>query len=121
MSPGRIVAGLAVAGLIAQAAVSLAASNATSAAPDPLRVTDTGLDGVNPFAFAERLTARPAPMVAPARHEWFPIAGKHDLGRTATNGFGGPRHHRGQDMFAACGTPLVAVRDAKVQHTAYEG
>ena len=30
----------------------------------------------------------------------FPIRGEHDLGRTATNGFGGGRGHNGQDMFA---------------------
>lgn len=45
----------------------------------------------------------------------FPIRGRHDMGQTATNGFGGGRGHQGQDMFAACGTPEVAVRDATVQ------
>jgi len=44
----------------------------------------------------------------------FPIRGKHDLGQSPTNGFGGPRRHGGQDMFAKCGTPLVAVRPGKV-------
>jgi len=48
----------------------------------------------------------------------FPIAGRHDMGQSETNGFGGGRGHQGQDMFAACGTPLVAVRDAVVQHVA---
>ena len=48
----------------------------------------------------------------------FPIAGPHDMGQSETNGFGGGRGHQGQDMFAACGTPLVAVRDAVVQHVA---
>lgn len=45
----------------------------------------------------------------------FPIRGKHDMGQTATNGFGGGRGHQGQDLFAACGTPLVAVRESIVQ------
>jgi murein DD-endopeptidase MepM/ murein hydrolase activator NlpD len=48
----------------------------------------------------------------------FPIAGKHDLGQTDTNDFGGARNHGGQDMFAKCGTPLVAVRPAVVQFAA---
>jgi murein DD-endopeptidase MepM/ murein hydrolase activator NlpD len=50
----------------------------------------------------------------------FPIRGKHDLGQTATNNFGGGRGHQGQDMFASCGTPLVAVRAGKVQFAAYQ-
>ena len=45
----------------------------------------------------------------------FPIAGSHDLGRSSTNGFGGGRGHSGQDMFAACGTPVVASQGGKVR------
>lgn len=48
----------------------------------------------------------------------FPIRGKHDLGQSATNDFGGGRGHKGQDMFAACGTPLAAVRPGVVQFAA---
>ncbi|PTL60294.1 M23 family metallopeptidase [Paraconexibacter algicola] len=48
----------------------------------------------------------------------FPIRGRHDLGQSATNDFGGARGHGGQDMFAACGTPLVAVRPGVVQFEA---
>ena len=55
---------------------------------------------------------------SPADDGTFPIDGPHDMGQTATNGFGGGRNHQGQDMFARCGTPLVAVRDARVQHVA---
>lgn len=50
----------------------------------------------------------------------FPIRGKHDLGQTATNGFGGGRGHQGQDMFAACGTPLVAARGGTVTEAKYD-
>jgi murein DD-endopeptidase MepM/ murein hydrolase activator NlpD len=45
----------------------------------------------------------------------FPIDGSHDMGQSPTNGFGGGRGHQGHDMFARCGTPLVAVLDATVQ------
>jgi len=48
----------------------------------------------------------------------FPISGPHDMGQSATNAFGGGRDHGGQDMFADCGTPLVAVREARVQFAA---
>jgi murein DD-endopeptidase MepM/ murein hydrolase activator NlpD len=49
------------------------------------------------------------------RDALFPIRGKHDLGQSETNNFGGGRGHQGQDMFAACGTPLAAVRPGTVQ------
>lgn len=56
--------------------------------------------------------------LAVSRDGVFPIQGPHDMGSSATNGFGGGRGHQGQDMFARCGTPLVAVRDATVQFAA---
>ena len=49
----------------------------------------------------------------------FPIRGKHDLGQSATNNFGGARNHKGQDMFASCGTPLVAARGGKIRYAGY--
>jgi murein DD-endopeptidase MepM/ murein hydrolase activator NlpD len=45
----------------------------------------------------------------------FPIDGRHDMGQSETNRFGGGRGHQGQDLFARCGTPVVAVLDSKVQ------
>ena len=44
----------------------------------------------------------------------FPVRGKHDFG-TETNSFGGGRNHRGHDVFARCGTPLVAALPGKVR------
>ncbi len=51
----------------------------------------------------------------------FPIRGRHDLGQSPTNGFGGggTRTHYGQDMFAECGTKLAAARGGKVQFAGY--
>jgi murein DD-endopeptidase MepM/ murein hydrolase activator NlpD len=57
---------------------------------------------------------------APVPERVFPIAGPHDLGRSPTNGFGGGRGHTGQDMFAACGTPVVASQGGKVRKAAYD-
>jgi murein DD-endopeptidase MepM/ murein hydrolase activator NlpD len=56
---------------------------------------------------------------APVPVRVFPIDGPHDLERTPTNGFGGGRGHNGQDMFAACGTPVVASQGGKVREAEY--
>ena len=57
-------------------------------------------------------TSPPAPPVAapatPASGGVFPIRGAHDYG-TNVNRFGGGRDHKGQDVFAKCGTPVVAA------------
>jgi murein DD-endopeptidase MepM/ murein hydrolase activator NlpD len=53
------------------------------------------------------------------RHHVFPIAGRHDLGRNAANGFGGGRGHMGQDMFARCGTPVRAAQGGTVVFAGY--
>jgi len=44
----------------------------------------------------------------------FPVRGKSDFG-TETNRFGGGRNHRGQDVFATCGTPVAAALPGKVR------
>jgi murein DD-endopeptidase MepM/ murein hydrolase activator NlpD len=50
----------------------------------------------------------------------FPIRGKHDLGQSNTNGFGGGRGHQGVDMFAKCGTRLAAARGGEVIMSAFQ-
>lgn len=45
----------------------------------------------------------------------FPLRGKHDYG----DGLGAGRGHQGQDVFAECGTKIVAARGGKVQVSAY--
>jgi murein DD-endopeptidase MepM/ murein hydrolase activator NlpD len=53
----------------------------------------------------------------------FPVLGAHEFGMGAGR-FGAPRSghiHQGQDVMAACGTPLVAARGGTVQYAGYEG
>jgi murein DD-endopeptidase MepM/ murein hydrolase activator NlpD len=52
----------------------------------------------------------------------FPILGSHDYG-SGGSGFGAARSghtHQGQDVMAACGTPLVAARGGRVQHSTWD-
>jgi murein DD-endopeptidase MepM/ murein hydrolase activator NlpD len=51
----------------------------------------------------------------------FPIAGAHKYGLSAGR-FGAGRsghRHQGQDVFARCGTPLVAARGGRIQYAGY--
>ena len=52
----------------------------------------------------------------------FPILGSHDFG-SGGSGFGAARSghtHQGQDVMAACGTPLIAARGGTVQYSTYD-
>jgi murein DD-endopeptidase MepM/ murein hydrolase activator NlpD len=44
----------------------------------------------------------------------FPVRGAHDFGGFGAS-FGGGRGHQGQDVFADCGTPIVAARGGTVK------
>ena len=57
-------------------------------------------------------TASPSPSgtTSSGHPQVFPVPGAHYYG----DGFGAGRGHRGQDVFAACGEPLVAVSWARV-------
>jgi murein DD-endopeptidase MepM/ murein hydrolase activator NlpD len=48
----------------------------------------------------------------------FPVLGPHGFGEFAAK-FGGGRGHQGQDLFAACGTPMVAARGGIVKFKQY--
>lgn len=53
----------------------------------------------------------------------FPVLGKHEFNLGAGH-FGAPRAghtHQGQDVTAACGTPLVAARGGQVQYAGWQG
>ena len=74
---------------------------------------------------ASSAQAPPDPAPAPAAAEpdpasftflrhTFPVLGPHGYGEFAAS-FGGGRGHQGQDIFAACGTPLVAARGGVVK------
>jgi len=53
----------------------------------------------------------------------FPILGGHEYGLSAGRfGAGRSGHtHQGQDVMAACGTPLLAARGGTVQYSGYQG
>ena len=59
-------------------------------------------------------TTDPTTTTPPSGAQMFPVSGPHNFG----DGFGAARSgrsHEGQDIMAACGTPLVAVSRAKVK------
>jgi hypothetical protein len=55
------------------------------------------------------------------RRHIFPVRGRHDFGQAGARfGTGRAGHsHQGQDLFAACGTPLVAARGGVVKFRQY--
>jgi murein DD-endopeptidase MepM/ murein hydrolase activator NlpD len=85
------------------------------------RVVVTGDAGraVTPQRLKVKRGALPRALAVVPGDGVFPIAGRHSYG-TETNHFGGGRGHQGEDVFAKCGTPLVAVYDATVQHKAFQ-
>lgn len=62
----------------------------------------------------------PSDVLAGTTHV-FPVRGKHDYGSSGARfGSGRSGHsHQGQDVFARCGTPLVAARGGTVQFRDY--
>jgi murein DD-endopeptidase MepM/ murein hydrolase activator NlpD len=62
-----------------------------------------------------------APVVVELRDHRFPVDGPHDLGRGPATTFGGARGHKGQDLFADCGTPVVAAQGGRVRFSGWEG
>ena len=86
------------------------------------RVFATSQSGAT--ASSAQAPAPGAPATAPVpgsflfQRHIFPIRGAHTMG-TGAAAFGGGRGHQGQDVFAACGTPLVAARGGRVKFKQY--
>ncbi|MDA0168688.1 M23 family metallopeptidase [Solirubrobacter taibaiensis] len=59
-----------------------------------------------------------APVAFDFARDRFPILGKYTFG-TGVAAFGGGRGHQGHDVFAACGTPLVAAHGGVVKFAGY--
>jgi murein DD-endopeptidase MepM/ murein hydrolase activator NlpD len=85
------------------------------------RVSATSQSGVT--ASSAQVPAPGAPATAAPgaflfQRHIFPIRGAHTMG-TGAAAFGGGRGHQGQDVFAKCGTPLVAARGGRVKFKRY--
>lgn len=89
-----------------------------SARSGPVRVVTATAAATGPRLRV--LSARKAPTTAPgADGGVFPVQGTHDYG-TEVNRFGGGRDHKGQDVFATCGTPLVAALSGVVTFNKFQ-
>ena len=89
----------------------------TAARSGPLRLVGDAAATVAPRL--KVLPVAPSAAVPAATGGSFPVQGLHDYG-TAVNRFGGGRDHKGQDILAACGTPLVAAVGGEVTLTRFE-
>jgi murein DD-endopeptidase MepM/ murein hydrolase activator NlpD len=84
----------------------------STAASGPVQVISraAGASKVGPRV---RVAPAPAPAAGVATTGAFPVQGRYDFG-TEVNRFGGGRDHKGQDVFARCGTSVVAALAGKV-------
>jgi murein DD-endopeptidase MepM/ murein hydrolase activator NlpD len=84
------------------------------------RVTATDASGAR--AVSSQEPAAPVDAEAPGAFTFlgnrFPVLGAHGYGGFAAR-FGGGRGHQGQDVFSACGTPIVAARGGTVKFKQY--
>ena len=82
------------------------------------RVTAVSATGVQAVSARVQETPAPDPAAIEFLGHTFPVRGPHGYGEYAAK-FGGGRGHQGQDVFAACGTPLVAARGGTVKFEQY--
>jgi murein DD-endopeptidase MepM/ murein hydrolase activator NlpD len=82
-----------------------------------MRATSSAAEGPRPLG-APGAGASAGSAAAPGAFTFlryrFPLVGAHDYAEAAAR-FGGGRGHQGQDVFAACGTPIVAARGGVVK------
>src|SRR5262245_36360042 len=79
----------------------------------------TAANGEYQFRIADGATAKgkSTPEASFSFHKFrFPLAVKHDYG----DGYGAGRGHEGQDVFARCGSKILAVRGGRVQINDYQ-
>ena len=69
-------------------------------------------------SLAAAATAAPAPEKAP--QFVFPVDGRARIGMEEAQRFGGARGHGGQDVFARCGTPVLAAHAGRVRRATFE-
>ena len=82
-----------------------------AAATAALALVTAGASAQTGGATPPTTTTPPPPTTAPTTYpQVFPLPGAHYYGQ----GFGAGRGHRGQDVFSACGEPLVSVSWARV-------
>jgi murein DD-endopeptidase MepM/ murein hydrolase activator NlpD len=75
--------------------------------------------GVRSNRAPRKLVIKALPAAGP---EVFPVRGPHSYGGAGAR-FGAPRNghmHQGQDVMAACGTPLVSVKTGTVDYAGYQ-
>jgi murein DD-endopeptidase MepM/ murein hydrolase activator NlpD len=82
------------------------------------RVSAQNAAGVRAVSAQAPEPAEPNPAEFVFLRHAFPVRGPHGYGESAAR-FGGGRGHQGQDVFAACGTPLVAARGGVVKFKQY--
>ena len=92
------------------------ATAATPSASSPPRAS--GATASSAQAPAPGTPAKAVPGSFLFQRHIFPIRGAHTMG-TGAAAFGGGRGHQGQDIFAKCGTPLVAARGGRVKFKQY--
>lgn len=83
------------------------------------RITAQSASGATATSSQVATGDRPAPGSFMFLRHKFPVRGAHQFG-TGAAAFGGGRGHQGQDVFAACGTPLVAARGGVVKFKQYQ-
>ena len=108
MKPVRVCAAVAVAALSIGAPTTLASGGGVGA-PDggeepPPSGEPGGGGGMGPPTGLDTGQYR------------FPL----DVPHTYGDGFGAGRSHEGQDLFADCGSPILAARDGRIQRVDYQ-
>jgi murein DD-endopeptidase MepM/ murein hydrolase activator NlpD len=94
-----------------------------SARPSAAQAAATGVTGLGAAAAVTAPSAPPRASSFVLLRNRFPISGAHRYG-TGGGRFGAGRSghgHQGQDVFAACGTPLVAAHGGTVTFEGFQG